>query len=123
PYEDNEEVGITPASQGGFGVPVLVRTAGLIAGESRVADVQLNVEDGDDIVGEFLQENTGISCRGDEVGGEIRGVVVGFDPSEYSSNDDLLILDGTTVELVVTVTDEQGNSATVRKPVVIRVGG
>ncbi|MCP4449719.1 MAG: hypothetical protein GY811_30965, partial [Myxococcales bacterium] len=47
PYEDNEEVGITPASQGGFGVPVLVRTAGLIAGESRVADVQLNVEDGD----------------------------------------------------------------------------
>ncbi|MCP4447290.1 MAG: hypothetical protein GY811_18365, partial [Myxococcales bacterium] len=34
PYEDNEEVGITPASQGGFGVPVLVRTAGLIAGES-----------------------------------------------------------------------------------------
>ena len=49
--------------------------------------------------------------------------VVGFDPQVYSSNDDLLVLDGTTVDLVVTVTDEQGNAATVRQPVVIRVGG
>jgi hypothetical protein len=123
PYEDNEEVGIQPASQGGFGVPVLVRTTGLVAGESSVADVQLNVEDSGTLVGDFLQENTGLSCRGDDVGGEVRGVVVGFDPEVYSTNDELLILDGTTVELVVTVTDDEGNSASVRKPVTIRVGG
>jgi hypothetical protein len=123
PYEDNEEVGIQPASQGGFGVPVLVRTTGLVAGSASVADVQLNVEDSGALVGEFLQENTGLSCRGDDVGGEVRGVVVGFDPGVYSTNDDLLVLDGTSVDLVVTVTDEEGNSATVRKPVTIRVGG
>ena len=123
PYEDNEEVGIQPASQGGFGVPVLVRTTGLVAGSASFADVQLNVEDSGALVGEFLQENTGLSCRGDEVGGEVRGVVVGFDPEVYSTNDELLVLDGTSVDLVVTVTDEEGNSATVRKSVTIRVGG
>ncbi len=123
PYEDNEEVGIQPASQGGFGVPVLVRTTGLTAGSASVADVQLNVEEGGALVGEFLQENTGLSCRGDDIGGEVRGVVVGFDPEVYATNDDLLVLDGTTVDLVVTVIDEEGNSATVRKPVIIRVGG
>ncbi len=123
PYEDNEEVGITPASQGGFGVPVLVRTTGLVASSSTVADIQLNVEENGTVVGEFLQENTGISCRGDDIGGEVRGVVVGFDPSVYATNDDLLALDGTTVELVVTVISDGGETATARKPVVIRVGG
>ena len=123
PYEDNEEVNLQPASQGGFGVAVLVRTSGLAAGTSSVADVQLNVEDGGTLVGTFLQENTGLSCRGDDIGGEVRGVVVGFDPEVYATNDDLLVLDGSTVDLVVTVTDEEENSATVRKPVTIRVGG
>ena len=123
PYEDNEEVGLVVASQGGFGVSVLVRTTGLEAGPNLRADVQLNVEDSGTIVGDFLQENTGFSCRGSDIGGEIRGVVVGFDPQVYSSNDDLLELDESTVELVVTVTDEQRNEASVRQPVVIRVGG
>lgn len=123
PYEDNEEVGIQPAPQGGFGVQVLVRTTGLFASSSSVANIQLNVEESGSIVGEFLQEDTGFSCRGNDIGGEVRGVVVGFDPSVYSTNDDLLVLDGTTVDLVVTVTDEEGGIATVRKPVVIRVGG
>ena len=122
-YEDNEEVGLVVASQGGFGVSVLVRTTGLEAGDGLVADVQLNVEDNGAVVGEFLQENTGLSCRGANIGGEVRGVVVGFDPDIYKTNDDLLVLDGTTVDLVVTVIDSNNNQATVRKPVIIRVGG
>lgn len=123
-YEDNEEVGLAVAPQGGFGVTVIVRTAGLEAGVGLVANVQLNVEDGSSqVVGEFLQENTALACRDADIGGEIRGVVVGFDPAVYKTNDDLLALDGQSVNLVVTVNDDNGRSATVRKPVIIRVGG
>ena len=55
--------------------------------------------------------------------GLLWGVVVGFDPEIYSSNDDLLSLDGEVVDLVVTATDTTGNSATGTTPVTINVGG
>jgi len=123
PYEDNEEVGLAVAPQGGFGVTVIVRTTGLVAGSSDAANVQLNVESGGMLVGEFLQENTALTCRDQEIGGEVRGVVVGFDPEVYPTNDELIALDGQVVTLVVTVTDSDGSSATVRQPLTIRVGG
>jgi hypothetical protein len=123
PYEDLQEVGLAVAPQGGFGVTVIIRTAGLVAADGLSADVQLNVEDQGQTVGEFLQENTSLSCRGQDVGGEVRGVVVGFDPEVYKETDDLIALDGQVVDLVVTVTASNGKSATVRQPVTIRVGG
>lgn len=123
PYEDLEEVGLAVAPQGGFGVTVIVRTTGLLAGEGLTADIQLNVEAGGQLAGEFLQENTALTCRDQVIGGEVRGVVVGFDPDVYKTNDDLIALDGMEVDLVVTVTDSDGGSATVRKPLTIRVGG
>ncbi len=122
-YEDLEEVGLAVAPQGGFGVTVIIRTAGLIAADGLSADIQLNVEDSGQVVGEFLQENTALACRGKDIGGEVRGVVVGFDPAVYKSTDDLLALDGQVVDLVVTVTANNGESATVRQAVTIRVGG
>jgi len=122
-YEDNEQVSLAVAPQGGFGVTVLIRTTGLEAGDNLTANVQLNVESGGQLAGEFLQENTSFTCRGGDIGGEIRGVVVGFDPDVYKTNDDLLALNGETVELVVTISDSNGNEATVRKPVVVAVGG
>jgi hypothetical protein len=123
PYEDLEEVGLAVAPQGGFGVTVIIRTTGLLAGADLAADVQLNVEAGGQLAGEFLQENTALTCRDKVIGGEVRGVVVGFDPDVYKTNDDLIALDGMVVDLVVTVTDSEGGSATVRKPLTIRVGG
>lgn len=123
PYEDLEEVGLAVAPQGGFGVTVIIRTAGLVADEGLTADVQLNVESGGQVVGEFLQEGTALACRDKDIGGEVRGVVVGFDPDVYQTNDDLIALDGEVVDLVVTVTASDGESATVRKPLTIRIGG
>lgn len=123
PYEDNQEVGLAVAPQGGFGVTVIVRTEGLLASSDSTASVQLNVEQGGQLAGEFLQENTAFGCRGKEVGGEVRGVVVGFDPEVYKTNDDLIALDGAIVDLVVTITASDGTAATVRQPLTIRVGG
>ncbi len=123
PYEDLQEVGLAVAPQGGFGVTVIIRTEGLLAGDGQTAKVQLNVESDGQLAGEFLQENTVFSCRGKDVGGEVRGVVVGFDPEVYKTNDDLIALDGQIVDLVVTVNASDGSSATIRQPLTIRVGG
>lgn len=123
PYDDLQEVGLAVAPQGGFGVTVLIRTEGLLAGEGLSADVQLNVEMDGAPAGEFLLEDAVFACPNKEVGGEIRGVVVGFDPDMYKTNDDLIALDGQEVDLVVTVTATDGETATVRKPLKIRVGG
>jgi hypothetical protein len=123
PYEDLEEVGLAVAPQGGFGVTVIVRTEGLLAGDGLTANVQLNVEADGQLAGEFLQENTVFSCRGKDIGGEVRGVVVGFDPDVYKTNDDLIALDGKVVDLVVTVNSSDGATATVRQPLTIKVGG
>ena len=123
PFQDLEEVALDVAPQGGFGVSVLIRTTGLAAGEGLTADIQLNVEVGEQLAGEFLQEKSALSCRGSDIGGEVRGVVVGFDPDVYKTNDELIALDGQIADLVVTVTASDGESATVRQPLTIRVGG
>lgn len=122
PFENNQEVSLAVAPQGGFGVSVIVRTEGLLAGPGELANVQLNVESEGATVGDFLLEQTPLFCRGDE-GGEVSGVVVGFDPAVYKTNDDLLALNGKLVDLVVTVTASDGGVASVRQPVTIRVGG
>ena len=121
-YEDKEQVSLAVAPQGGFGVSVIVRTQGLLAGSGLTADVQLNVESDGSLVGEFLQEQTALSCRSG-IGGEVRGIVVGFDPDVYKTNDDLIQLNGQVVDLVVTVTDAEDRSATVRQAVTVVVGG
>ena len=123
PYEEGEEVGLAVAPQGGFGVTVIVRTEGLLADADLAASVQLNVEDQGVVVGEFLQENTAFRCRNTDIGGEISGVVVGFDPDVYKTNDDLIALDGDVVDLVVTVRASDGATVTARQTLTIRVGG
>ena len=122
-YQDGQQVSLDVAPQGGFGVTVIVRTNGISAGGGQTADVQLDVEMDGQNVGTFLQENTALSCRGEETGGEVRGVVVGFDPQVYKTNDDLLTLNGEEVDLVVTVTNDADEAVTVRKSVTVVVGG
>jgi hypothetical protein len=118
-YENESVVGLSVAPQGGFGVAVRASTSGLAAGE--VSVLLETVIDGE-LVGSFLNESVTLYCQ-DDGSGLLWGVVVGFDPATYSSNDDLLSLDGELVDLVVTATDTTGNSATGSIPVTINVGG
>ena len=120
PIEDGDVAGLDVAPQGGFGVSVRARTTGLQA-DAAVA-VLLDTEIDGQNVGSFLNEEVQLYCQEDGTG-LLWGVVVGFDPSTYSSNDDLLALDGEIVDLVVTVTDGRGESGVGRNTVEIAVGG
>ena len=122
---DNQDVGLSVAPQGGFGIPVVVQTHGLSAGDLVQSRVLLEVLLGDgteELLGTF-ETRAPLQCRSDGEGGNINGVVVGFDPDRYRTNDDLLALDGQIVELRITVTDEDGRVAVATKPVTMRVGG
>ncbi len=120
-FEDGEAVKLDVAPQGGFGVTVVINTEGLGAGESATANILMDVEIEGVNDGSFLLEDAALLCE-DGVGGRFDGAVVGFDPDKYSTFDDLLGLDGQEVELVVTVTDADGVSATARQPVTLNVG-
>ena len=117
-YEDGAIVGLSVAPQGGFGVAVRASTSGLAAGEVSVL-LETNIDG--ELAGSFLNESVTLYCQ-DDGSGLVWGVVVGFDPETYGSNDDLLSLDGEVVDLVVTATDTEGNSATGITPVTISVG-
>lgn len=120
--EDAQEVTLSVAPQGGFGVPVVVQTQGLVAGDDVQSRVVLEPRQGAEILGTF-ETRAPLQCRSDGAGGNVVGVVVGFDPDRYRSNDDLLALDGQVVELHITVTDREGRVGVGVKPVTIRVGG
>ncbi len=119
PLMSGAQVGLTTAPQGGLGVTVLARTTGLDLSEG------VNFELGPEVDGQSAGNFTfsrRIPCQGPE-GGVLSGVVVGFDPIRYASNDDLLELDGKTVDLVVTATDAGGRAVTTKQSVVLVVGG
>lgn len=119
---DGEEVTLSVAPQGGFGVPVVVQTRGLAAGDLVQSMVLLDAERMGENLGTF-STRAPLQCRSDGDGGNISGIVVGFDPSRFRTNDDLLALDGTVVDLAITIMDEDGRMGMVIKPVTVRVGG
>ena len=123
PLENEQLVTLDVAPQGGFGVKTLISTLGLLAGDVELANVQLNVEADGELAGEFLLEDARLLCRSSEEGGLVSEVVVGFDPDIYETPDDLLSLDGQVVDLDVTVTDAEGNSASVVQSVTVSTGG
>lgn len=108
PLSDGDEVSLVVAPQGGFGVAVWVQSDGLKTDDS--VDVLLETAIDDMVVGSFLNEGISLYCQ-DDGSGMLWGVVVGFDPGTYSSNDDLLALNGEVVELLVRVTDTEGRVA------------
>ncbi len=120
PYEDGAVVGLSVAPQGGFGVAVRASTTGLVTDD--VVDVLLETRIDGALVGSFLNEQVTLYCQ-DDGSGLLWGVVVGFDPAVYATNDDLLALDGQEVELVVTAMDTAGAAATGTAAVIIDVGG
>ncbi len=121
PYEDGESVQLDVAPQGGFGVTVVISTEALAAGGDNLVDIQMDVEVDGSTAGAFLLEDAALLCE-PSVGGRFDGAVVGFDPNQYSSFDDLLDLNGQRVDLVVSVTDADGASATARQSVTLDVG-
>lgn len=122
PLEAGQTVGLAVAPQGGFGVTVLARTEGLTASDDTLVSVRLETLIDGAVTGSFLLEEAPAFCQSDGQGGLITGIVVGFDPVVYASNDDLLELDGQRVELRVTVTDPDGVRGVGSEEVVVKVG-
>jgi hypothetical protein len=120
PIEDGSKVGLDVAPQGGFGVSVRAKTTGLVADDS--VSVLLEPYIDGESAGSFLNEAVQLYCQ-DDGGGLLWGVVVGFDPDTFPTNDDLLALNGELVELVVTITDSSGEVGTGSVTVEIEVGG
>ncbi len=124
-YEDGALVGLDVAPQGGFGVPVRARTKGLrtIDGDlpHATSSVLLDTYIDGELAGSFLNETVEVYCQ-DDGSGLIWGVVVGFDPEIYATNEDLLQLDGQEVMLLVRAMDPEGRTAEGTVDVVISVG-
>jgi hypothetical protein len=121
-YVDGQTVTIEPASQGGFGFPILVQSVGLQAGENQDATVTMDTVVEGVSTGTWTQ-NTQLTCP-DERGGRTPSVLhVGFDPDVYETTDDFIDLQGETIELDVTMTDQEGNSASVIQRVTLALGG
>ena len=68
-----------------------------------------------------LDEKAFNYCQ-DDGSGLIWGITVGFDPKEFSTNSELIALDGKAIDLAVTVTDDDGKSCTGEQTVFVQVG-
>ncbi len=121
-FTDDQEVGLISAPQGGFGVDVRVRTEGLNASDETLVALLLETLIDDQVVGRFENPSQLLTCT--DTGGLVVGIVVGFDSDDYSTNDDLLRLDGQRVGLRVTVTELDGSRQVLGvQPVIISAGG
>ncbi len=109
PFQTDEEVQLESAPQGGVGVSVSIRTAGLKTGAP--VDVLLEPWWNGARQGSFVSEGVTLYCT-EELSGDLWGVVngsvVGFDPDLYATDEQLVVLDGEIVDLLVGVTDEEG---------------
>lgn len=115
------EVGLSPAPQGGFGVPVRLRTTGLrVASDTEdraIVEAQLDTYLGDTLSASFLNQESVAYCQADGTG-LMDGLVVGFDEEIYTSST-LVLLDGETVTLTVIAFDTDGRRAEASIDVVI----
>ena len=126
PYDPGQMVEVLVAPQGGFGVPVSVRTQGLLAGDgpsgTHWADVELYIGRGAANEGTFFDTGP-LGCIGPEDGGLMSGLVAGFDPDVVQTDEDLLALDGAQATVRVVVRDEDGVTAEASQVVTLMVSG
>jgi hypothetical protein len=101
-------VGVAAAPQGGFGVFVSARTTGLVS--DNPVDVLLEVEVEGALLGTYLSEGVQLYCQEDG-SGLLWGVAVGFDSKIFQTTTDLLDLDGQQIDLLVSATDVDGETA------------
>jgi hypothetical protein len=125
PMEPDSTMSLDVAPQGGFGVTIRARTTGIRSTNGDLPHAPVTVELATYIDGvqsaSFLNENVEIYCQDDGTG-LLWGVVVGFDPEEYSTTDDLFRLDGVTTALNVITFGGDGDTAEGWVDVVISVG-
>ena len=123
PLEQGSTVGLTSAPQGGFGVPVRVRTRGLRSstdGEPKaIVPSQLDTFVNGELSASFLNEESLAYCQEDG-SALMDGLVVGFDKDVYDQQN-LVLLNGETATLVVTAFDGDGREATSTLDVVIEL--
>ena len=114
PLQNGATVGLTSAPQGGFGVPVRVRTQGLRTSTDRdtkaIVESQLDTWLDGEVSASFLNEESIAYCQADG-SGLMDGLVVGFDKEVYNQQN-LVLLNGKTATLVVTAFDADGREAT-----------
>jgi len=120
PIEEGSLVTLDVAPQGGYGVSVRAKTAGLNTEEA--VDVLLETALEGNESGSFVNEGTNLYCQDDGMG-LLWGVVVGFDPDTFPTPDALIALDGGEALLIVEATDVDGESARGEVLVTIEVGG
>lgn len=120
PIEEGSPVTLDVAPQGGYGVSVRAKTAGLNTGEA--VDVLLETALEGVESGSFVNQGTNLYCQDDGMG-LLWGVVVGFDPDTFPTPNDLIALDGEEALLIVEATDVDGVSARGEITVTIEVGG
>jgi hypothetical protein len=120
-YSEGALVGLEVAPQGGFGVPVRLKSTGLRvrANASDTANpdapytsvnVVLDTYIDGVLSASFLNDTAVAYCQADGTG-LMWDLVVGFDAEKYT-NSNLIDLHGAAAELVVVVTDTDGNVAT-----------
>ncbi len=120
PFSDGESVRLESAPQGGQGVSVALRTGG-VSTEGAV-DVLLEPYWNGAVQGSFVSEGLPLYCTEEDNGdqyGRVTGTVVGFDPDLYVTDDDLAVLDGETIDLLVGLTSSDGAYAEGHVDVVI----
>lgn len=125
-YQAGSEVGISPAPQGGFGVWVRAQTSGIKSIQAdgtlhATSSVLLETYIDDELVGSFLNETVEVYCQ-DDGHGLLWDVAVGFDPAQYSTNEDLISLNDQETKLLVRAIDEDGNEAEGIVDVIISLG-
>ncbi len=123
PLEDGTHVGVSTAPQGGFGVPVGVRTRGFEIGTETLVEVDVTTELDGASIGQYRIGGVALLCESHAVGGTIPGVIVGFDPAVYPTQQELVGLNGRIVTLKVTVDAPDGTSASEAAGVIVDVGG
>jgi len=120
PLEEGESVTLDVAPQGGYGVSVRAKTAGLNTEEA--VEVLLETEIAGEQSGSFINQGTNLYCQ-DDGQGLLWGVVVGFDQDVFPTPDALIAIDGEQALLIVEATDVDGRAARGEVIVTIEVGG
>ncbi|MBC8070300.1 MAG: hypothetical protein IAG13_18350 [Deltaproteobacteria bacterium] len=121
PIADGDTLAIADAPQGGFGVPLRVRSRGLAAGNERSADIVLELARAGVEAGHFEIPGYPLLCESDDVGGTLGVQVVPLDPERFVDDADLEPLAGRTAELFVQVTDDGGRVAEASVEVVLEL--
>lgn len=116
---DGDDVVITTAPQGGYGVAVWARTTGLEADDDSRTTVIVATEIGGEEAGRFVLYQQPLLCVAEA--GLVTTVVVPLDPERFTGPETLLPLDGAAATLVVDIVDNNDAVGHAEQLVTLRV--